>query len=120
MPIARRRSWLLALLLACAAQPAAAAAVESGLGTLFYTPDERARLDRMRRGEAVVQGGDSIPGAREVTGFVKRSDGRATIWIDGIPVQASAPRARALLDPKAVRGYGRDDNSLRVERAKPR
>jgi len=104
---------LLALAIACATLPAGAA----DIGTLFYSADERARLDRQRRGES--PGSDRaqpLPGAREVTGFVKRSDGRATVWIDGLPVQVATPRARELLDPKSVRGYGRDDAALHIER----
>ena len=103
---------LLALALACAAAGAGAAE----LGTLFHTPEERARLDSLRRGESperAAAGG----GAREVTGFVKRSDGRSTVWIDGVPMQVATPRAGALLDPRAVRGYaGREDPTLKIER----
>jgi hypothetical protein len=106
---------LLAILLAWAS--AGAGAVE--LGTLFHSPEERARLDSLRRGEpaerAAVGGG-----AREVTGFVKRSDGRNTVWIDGVALPLATPKADPLLDPRAVRGFsGRQDGSVRIERKPP-
>ena len=115
MRAARAERLLLALLLACAAVPAAA-----GLGALFHTPEERERLDRMRRGEpdrSVARAG----GPREVTGFVKRSDGRGTVWIDGVPLQIATPRGQQLLDPSAVQGYSpRDREAVRIERKAPK
>jgi hypothetical protein len=104
---AERRAAL--LLLACAA--GMAQAVE--LGTLFNSAEERARLDRLRRGEPVVTARPR--GEPEVTGFVKRSDGRSTVWIDGVPLHVATPRAGPLLDPRSVRDYAGDD-SVRVER----
>lgn len=98
----RRRA---SLLLALAFATAPAFAVE--VGALFTTPEERARLDRMRRGEA-----ERIPGAPEratvpaFTGYVQRSDGRNTVWLDGVPVPTDNPRARVLLDPRKVEDDG--------------
>lgn len=114
MRAARAERLLLALWLAFAAD---AAAVE--LGALFHTPEERARLDSVRRGEppdrAAVGGG-----AREVTGFVKRSDGRSTVWVDGVPLHVATPKAGPLLDPRSVRGYSeREENKLKIERKAP-
>ncbi len=84
---------------------AASAASATELGTLFLTPEERARLDRLRRGEpaepvaAAAATGD--PRTPAVTGYVKRSDGRNTVWLDGTPVTTTKdPRA---IDPKALR-----------------
>jgi len=98
----------------CALAAASAQAVE--LGTLFHTPEERARLDRLRRGEPAERVAQSAARRGELTGFVKRSDGRGTVWIDGVPMLVT-PKAAPLLDPKAVRGYAeRDDDNLRIER----
>ena len=115
-------------LLACASAAAAAAdpvpppnaapAASEGpadLGTLFTTPEERARLDRLRRGEP-IQAGTRFAGQRAVTGYVKRSDGRSTVWIDGVPLQVATPKAGPLLDPSAVRNSDRDDDRIRLER----
>jgi hypothetical protein len=102
------------LLAVCGAQAAE-------LATLFHTPEERARLDRMRRGEPEreapsVRGG----GAPAITGFVKRSDGRSTVWIDGTPMVVS-PEAARLLDPRAVRAYSESgDDAVKIERKAPR
>jgi hypothetical protein len=96
------RALALALLFACA--PLAAAE----LGTLFHTAEERARLDRMRRGEpATPQPGSATtpraPSPPEVTGFVRRSDGRNTLWIDGQAVATTNPKNAPLFDPRLVR-----------------
>lgn len=115
---AERLLLALALALACALAPSPAAAADAELGTLFHTPEERERLDRLRRGEPPVERSTTARGANEVTGFVKRSDGRATVWIDGIPMQLSSPRAGALLEPKVVRGYSDPRETLRIERSK--
>jgi hypothetical protein len=117
MRIARAEAWLAALAVAAALAPAIGAATE--LGTLFNTPEERARLDRLRRGEPEVAARGATPGAREITGFVKRSDGRATVWIDGIPLQVASPKAGALLEPNMVRGHA-EPRELHIERSKDR
>lgn len=106
------RAVALALLLL--ASGAAAAAEE--LGTLFTTVEERARLDRMRRGEAVEPGAPSAPRMRELTGYVKRSDGLGTLWIDGVPVPVATRRAAPVMDPAAVRET--TSSPIRIERSK--
>ena len=109
---AARVSPLLAALLfgACAAGAAQ-------FDTLFTSPQERERLDRLRRGEAVAPAGVEAPvRRREVTGYVKRSDGRATAFIDGVPVPVD-PQGAPLLEPDKVRPYApRPSGDLRVER----
>lgn len=108
------RRALLALALCTA--PAASAA-EIAFGTLFHTPEERARLDRMRRGEPEQPAAPAPGGQSVVTGFVKRSDGRHTVWIDGSPVTLRGPQAANVLDPRAVSAYrDREDDSLQIER----
>lgn len=110
---ARRLAAALALAIA------APYAWPEGLGTLFHTPEERARLDRLRRGEpdAAAQA-SARSGAPQITGFVKRSDGRHTVWIDGRPVEVGSAEAARRLDAKSVRAYSDrfDDDSLKVER----
>lgn len=110
---AARADRLLAALL-CAFAFAAAGAE---LGTLFHTPEERARLDRLRRGDPDTLSGPATPERpRELTGFVKRSDGRGTAFIDGTPVPV-APGNTRLLEPEAVRGHaGRAGQDIKVER----
>ena len=116
MRAARADRFFAALL--CAGAVAAGAA---DLGTLFHTPEERARLDRLRRGEAVGLPGSAEPERpRELTGFVKRSDGRHTVWIDGSPVQVSRPGAGDMLQPRAVGSHGGTEDAVKIERKAPR
>jgi hypothetical protein len=111
-PPARARRALAALALALAAP--AAHCLE--LGTLFTTPEERARLDRLRRGEPDAAGLPVRIGAPRLTGFVRRSDGRNTVWIDGAPVPMASPESARLLDPRAVRDRSqRSEEALKIE-----
>lgn len=107
---------LAAALLALAATAAGAA---QDLATLFHTPEERARLDRLRRGDAPPERTVAPRSGSEVTGFVQRSDGRSTVWIDGVPLQVANPRAAPLLDPKAVRGQA-SGGEVKLERREPK
>lgn len=94
--------------------PAAGAAE---LGTLFHSPEERANLEKLRRGEAVQEEALGAPARKpEVTGFVRRSDGRNTVWINGIPVTVAGGRADALLDDG---GRDAEERVLRIESGKP-
>ena len=101
----------LALLVALLAAPAVAATED--LGVLFHTPAERARLDKLRRGEPSESAGP-VAAKPEVTGYVRRSDGRSTIWINGVPVTVAGTRGDALLDPRAVRS----PENVKIERGK--
>jgi hypothetical protein len=99
--------------LAIALALAAGCAHGEGLGTLFYTPAEREQLDRQRRGEEVSPG---APLAREhaITGFVQRSDGRGTVWVDGRPIRVADPRAR-VFDPTQVRAYSKSGDEVKIQ-----
>jgi hypothetical protein len=101
--VAAERLLFAAVLLAAGAPLAAAE-----LGTLFHSPEERARLDRVRRGEPAIatvqpEAQALAPQSPEVTGFVRRSDGRNTVWIDGRPVATSSRKNDPLFDPRRVR-----------------
>src|SRR5688572_5462970 len=77
---------LLSILLTVA--PSIATAEENALGRLFYKPEERAALDRARRGIPDTPNNkttDTPLREPTLTGYVKRSDGRSTIWVDGTP-----------------------------------
>ena len=100
----RARASALALAVALALAAGASAAAE--LRTLFHTPEERERLDRMRRGEP-PEPPRTQRAAPVVNGFVKRSDGRNTVWIDGKPFAMSDPAAAPFMDPQKVRDAAR-------------
>ena len=104
-----RPELLIALLLAA---PLPALADAGNLGTLFHSAEERARLDKMRRGEPEVPAG--VPGKPQVTGYVRRSDGRSTVWVDGVPLSVAGKSADVLLDPEAVRAE--EDRDFKIER----
>lgn len=68
---------LLMVQLAHAAEP---------LGRIFYTPEERERLDALRTQRAVaiqVKEDEPVPEIVKFNGIVRRADGKATVWING-------------------------------------
>ena len=95
----------------------AARAEPPAIGRLFMTPGERASLDALRAGggraaarqspgaQAQVESAEQLPVAEPppppapvvVTGIVKRSNGRSTVWINNVPQEdaAIAPDARS-------------------------
>ncbi len=101
------RRLIMAVLLVGAAIPALGQ--EPSLGRLFLTPDQRAALDNARRNriraEALAAAADKkpkIPLARTVTinGVVNRSDGEATVWVNGQPTDGeTADGMRVVVAP---------------------
>lgn len=92
----------LAILLVAAAMGAHA----QQLGTLFHSPAEREALDKLRRGNVPGKAVESVPLPDPVvTGFVKRSDGKSTVFIDKRPYPARDPRVQDVLDPRIVERY---------------
>lgn len=100
-----RRAWsLLASILLAAGANAAAA---QQLGRLFFTPEQRAELDARRKARvpdkpAAVTAVES-PRIR-LDGYVKRSDGESTVWLNGQPVPA---------------GKGSDEAQIHSSRTRP-
>ena len=79
---------------------AAAAAQAEELGRLFFTPEQRAALDARRK--ARLPDNPVSGAARPVTrvdGFVKRSDGPPTVWINGEWATESSPEAPRIVEP---------------------
>ena len=83
-------------------------------GRLFFSREQRERLDRLRAGgdvpaeQLVVE-----PRASRINGFVKRSDGETALWVDG-RVSSIPPNELENITPSVVGGSG---NSLRVSMA---
>lgn len=69
-----------------------ATADAASLGRLFYTPEQRARLDRQDVAEPQAEV-EQPREPRRVDGLVRRSGGPATVWIDGEPLRVN-PRRR--------------------------
>jgi hypothetical protein len=96
------------LLLACAALDAPADDA-AALGTLFQTPQERVAIDRARTGES-PGGGESraystLRPNPVITGYVKRSDGKDTVFVDNQPFEVKGAKAERLLQPRNVQPY---------------
>ncbi len=96
---------LVPALLACLLHAGAAAAQQ--LGRLFYTPEQRAALDARRAARLP----DKPSAAAEspttrVDGYVRRSSGKSTVWMDGEPLpeglQLEGLRVRRGNDPTKV------------------
>jgi hypothetical protein len=114
-----RRTLLLAGLLAVGAAHA------EELGRLFFTPAQRAALDARRK--AHVPDRPNTPAlaspVTRVDGFVKRSEGPSTVWINGESASESSPEAPRIEAPPQGAGEPRvsvnvGENGRRV-RLKP-
>ena len=78
------------------------------LGTLFLSPKERELLDRQRRGEAVIESGSTvIVEKREpvITGYVKRSDGKSTVFLDKRPYRTANEQVQRRLEPRVIERF---------------
>ena len=99
-----RRAALFALALA-AALPARAA---EPLGRLFFTPEQRAALDARRKArvpDKPAAAAVASPVTR-IDGYVKRSRGPSTVWMNGESLPEGSPEAPRIEAP-ARDGEGR-------------
>jgi len=83
--------WLAAAAYPCAAQE---------FGRLFFTPEQRAALDARRKARVPDKPAATSVAASPTTrldGYVVRSGGRSTIWVNGESLQDGS--AEALRDP---------------------
>ena len=82
---------------------AANVAAAESLGRLFFTPKERAALDRGSAGQP-AELAEVVPVEPrrpiEMNGYVARSDGKTTVWLDGEPRYRREVTTK--LDPSAV------------------
>ncbi|HEX6528748.1 MAG TPA: hypothetical protein VF004_02945 [Burkholderiales bacterium] len=65
------------------------------MGRLFFTPDQRAALDARRKARVPDKPAAvavASPTTR-VDGFVKRSRGPSTVWVNGEPLPEGSPEA---------------------------
>lgn len=85
MTAAAARTRRFALALAAVAGVCIGVAAEAQqLGRLFLTPQEREALDRKRAANVVEEAVPQEP-AVTVNGVVRRSSGKTTTWINGVP-----------------------------------
>jgi hypothetical protein len=95
--VKRTLSALAGLLFAAAS----AAAMAQDLGRLFFTPEQRAELDARRRARVPDKPAAALVESPSTTldGYVKRSGGRSTVWLNGEPVTEGAEAKRAQVVP---------------------
>lgn len=74
------------------------------LGRFFFTPEERATLDKQRLENGLsIQQADSAPPMNSVTlnGHIKRSGGPSTVWLNGVPQrEGDTPKRVKITDKK--------------------
>lgn len=90
-------------------------AAAAPMGRLFFTPEERARIDQ---GQGHLQTNEVPDTAPVVNGVVRRADGRATVWIDG---QARQETLRRLDDvaPNVSSPDAPDDSRIQIRVHRP-
>jgi hypothetical protein len=73
-------------------------------GTLFFNRAERDQLNRIRSGPPApeVEKPVAVRNPSTINGFVRRSDGRATVWVDDEAKQDVDVTTAALLEPMSV------------------
>jgi hypothetical protein len=120
--IAPRHLFLLACLI-----PALAAAADDQFGRLFLTPAERSNLDYLRQSskppEKIIAADQAMqediektapspaaPSAVTMQGYVKRSDGKGTVWVNRQPVQEKSRHGEI-----EVGKLGASDDRVRVK-----
>lgn len=83
-------------LLALPARPA----ISEELGRLFFTPAQRAELDARRRARVPDRPAAAVVApTTKLDGYVKRSSGPSTVWVNGEPLPAG-PGEPARIGPK--------------------
>jgi hypothetical protein len=76
------RKLLVVLAFGLASQPAPAA--DPAVGRIFFTPEQRAQLDLLRNQKAIAsqKSDEPVPEIVTYNGIIRRSDGKATVWIN--------------------------------------
>lgn len=111
------RPLLLALLLLAAAAPACAA---EPLGRLFFTPEQRAALDARRKARVPDKPAAAVIASpvTRVDGYVKRSQGPSTVWVNGESLSEGGADAPHIQAPSGNVSISVGDGGRRV-RLKP-
>lgn len=91
-----KRHHLFALLLLTTLAQNPLRADQEALGRLFFTPQQRAELDRQRlQGPGAISGSADTQTAQTINGEIRRSGGRSTRWINGqVQWNEPAPASR--------------------------
>lgn len=105
------------LLVACLLAAPAAQAQE--LGRLFFTPDQRAALDARRKARVPDKPAAAtvVSPTTRLDGYVKRSTGPSTVWVNGeglLETSPEAPRIGATRSDDGRVSIGVGDSGARV------
>ena len=76
-----------------------AASADEELGRLFHSRVERAALDAARHADRQRAVGNASAQVR-IDGYVRRADGRATVWVNGDARSADAPAGGLRVAPR--------------------
>ena len=91
-----------------------APAQEQQLGRLFFTPQQRAALDRQRQLNRGFQANDQQgENSLTINGEIRRSNGRSTRWINGSPEWDATAPAPAPVGDTFYPGTGERGDLLR-------
>lgn len=65
------------------------------LGRLFFTPEQRSALDARRKARVPDKPAAAavVSPTTRLDGYVKRSDGPSTVWVNGDPLLETSPEA---------------------------
>jgi hypothetical protein len=95
------------------------AAAEDGFGRLFSSSAERKKLDILRKNQKLIvaspqqsarleQVADELPESITLQGYVKRSDGSTTLWVNNKAVQENS-----IQDDVEIGGLSKQNNSAK-------
>jgi hypothetical protein len=85
----KRALFLLAMLI-----PPSLHAQQPPLGRLFFSAEQRAALDARRRAGVPDENLPLVASpTTRLDGYVKRSGGKSTVWVNGQPIPEAAPDA---------------------------
>jgi hypothetical protein len=85
--------WICGVLLVCSAQSQA-----DSLGRLFFTPQQRARLESQRENHSGATG--QAASVLMISGVVQKDQGMRTVWINGVAHSTGSSSGQ---DPEIVR-----------------
>ena len=88
------------------------------VGTLFFSREQREKIDRARlRGVRIDEKSVLfLDGRPVINGFVKRSDGFTTVWVDGQPLSKVTLATSNMVEPSDV-GGGRNETRIHLDGA---
>lgn len=94
----------------------AVASSEEALGKVFFTPQQRAEMDRRRVSNIRIPDDKAqIPaGNVSLSGVMRRSDGKTTTWLNGNPENDTLPAADIRSNADRVRISSPEGESIRL------